>query len=144
MKELTKAYIAGLMDGEGCFRIERFKTPRSPIGYQYRTVVEISMCDKAPLELLAKTTNRNFQKEKTLPSGRICFKLVWRNGPAAEFIRQIIPYLICKKDEAALCLHFEDNVTPGRGRTYSPEDAIICEKIRCQVRDLKKVNKLRC
>jgi len=144
MKEVTKAYLAGLMDGEGCFRIEKYKSRLSPIGVQYRCVVEISMCDREPLELMAQVTNRNFQKDKTLPSGRICYKLVWRNGPAAELIRLLLPYLICKKDEAALCLHYEDNVAPGRGRTYTAEDAILCEKLRCQVRDLKKVNVLRC
>lgn len=144
MKEVTKAYIAGLMDGEGCFRIEKFKTSRSPIGVQYRTVVEITMCDKAPLELIATTTNVNFQKDKTLPSGRIAYKLVWRNGIAANFIRQILPYMIAKKQEASICLYFEDHITPGRGRTYKPEDADICEKFRNQVSNLKKINVLRC
>jgi len=144
MKEVTKAYIAGLMDGEGCFRIEKFKTERSPIGVQYRTVVEITMCDKRTIETLAKITDRNLQKPKKLPSGRIAYKLVWRNGPAAKFISQILPYLMCKKEEAALCLFFETHISPGRGRTYRQTDKEKCEKIRKQVSDLKRYGVTRC
>lgn len=138
MKEVVKAYIAGLMDGEGCFRIEKFKTARSPIGCQFRTVVEITMCDEKTISHIAETTNRNRQKPKTLPSGRVAHKLVWRNGHAAAFIRDILPYLIAKHEEARLCLFFEDHITPGRGRTYKPGDEIKCDLFRNQISNLKK------
>jgi len=138
MDETTKAYIAGLLDGEGCFHINKFATTKSPIGFQYRSVVEVAMCDKSPIEFAAKATGKNFS-EKPLKSGRIAYVLVWRNGIAANLIREILPYLHGKRDQAELLLYFEDHVTPGRGRTYKQSDAIICEDIRMRVKEMKAI-----
>ncbi|SRR5258708_14758780 len=144
MNKVTAAYLAGLMDGEGCFRLERFATDKSPIGFQYRTIVEITMCDQETIEYMASVTERKRIETKTLPSGRIAHKLVWRNGFAAAFIRDILPFLRGKKEQAELCLHFEDHITPGRGRTYRQEDKAICEAVRLKLSNLKKPIALRC
>ena len=140
MEPTTAAYLAGLFDGEGCFRLERFKTDRSPIGYQYRTIVEITMCDQETIAWVASQTGRDRIEDKILPSGRIAYKLVWRNSIAANLIRNLLPFLRSKKEQAELCLHFEDHITPGRGRTYSQDDAIKCEAVRLKLIDLKKPN----
>ena len=118
MDEITAAYIAGILDGEGCFRIDRFKTDRSPLGYQYRSIVEVTMCEQDSIEFIAQATGKNIY-QKTLPSGRISHTIVWRNRIAANLIRDILPYLRGKKPQAEICLHFEDNVTPGRGRRHN-------------------------
>lgn len=143
MDQVTAAYIAGIMDGEGCFRIERFRTDRSPIGFQYRTIAEVTMCERSTIEFIAAATGKKFG-QRTLPSGRTAYTIVWRNGIAGELIRSILPYLHGKRDQAALCLHFEDEITPGRGRTYTPEHAVVCEALRNQVSALKKPDALRC
>lgn len=143
MKELEKAYIAGIFDGEGCFRIDRFATARSPIGYQYRTTAELAMCDKLTIEFIAKLTKRHVQTKK-IPSGRILYLLIWRNSLASDLMRLLLPYLKGKKEQAKLCLHFEDTITPGRGRTYSQEDAVLCEEARLKCKELKRFNPNRC
>lgn len=143
MNEITKAYVAGLMDGEGCFRLERFRTDRSLIGFQYRTIVEVTMCDKETIDFVAIATGKNIYQRR-LPSGRTAYKIVWRNGIAAGLIRQILPYLRGKKEQAALCLHFEERITPGRGRSYKPDDLCRCENVRLELISLKQVETLRC
>lgn len=143
MDQITAAYIAGLMDGEGCFRIERFATARSPIGFQYRTVVELAMCDLAPVQFVAQACGRHIQRKK-IKSGRTVYLAVWRNGHAREFIAQILPYLHGKKDQAEICLYFEMYLTPGRGRTYRPEDRAKCEHMRSLCSSLKQFDALRC
>lgn len=142
MDAITAAYIAGLMDGEGCFRLDRFKTLRSPIGYQYRPIVEIAMCDRETIEFVARATDRHIQ-QKPIKSGRTVYLLVWRNNPACELIRILLPYLRGKKEQAELCLRYQE-ITPGRGRTYRPGDAVTLEALFLQIRALKQPIALRC
>jgi hypothetical protein len=143
MNSLDAAYIAGLMDGEGCFRIERFATDRSPIGYQYRTVAEIAMCDRAPIEFISQVCERHIQT-KPIKSGRTVYLVIWRNGFARDLIAEVLPYLRGKREQAEICLYFEKYITPGRGRTYKPEDRAKCEHMRNLCSSLKKYDALRC
>jgi hypothetical protein len=144
MEPTVAAYLAGLFDGEGCFRLERFATDRSPIGFQYRVIVEITMCDFETISFVAAQTDRKRIEHKTLPSGRIAFKLVWRNSLATALLQELLPYLHGKQEQAELCLHFEDRIAPGRGHTYRQEDKIRCEEVRQRLSDLKKPIALRC
>lgn len=143
MKETDIAYIAGVMDGEGCFRLEKFKTDRSPIGFQYRTTAELAMCDKSTIEFVSQRTNRHIQIKK-IKSGRTLYLIIWRNSFAASFMRLLLPYLIGKKEQVKLCLHFEDNITPGRGRSYAQSDAILCENVFLKLKELKRPHILSC
>ena len=82
MKPATAAYIAGLLDGEGCFRIDRFRTARSPIGFQYRPVIEIAMCDEGPLRFIAEQTQRHMQTKSTKTKGNRTVYAQWEDsGP---------------------------------------------------------------
>ena len=139
MKNTEAAYIAGLMDGEGCFYIERFATARSPIGFQYRVIATITMCDKATIEYVAKLTGKNFRTRKMLKSGRIAYTIDWRNGIAGDFIKSILRYLQNKKEQAEWCLRFNKEVTPGRGRTYTQAHFEQCEMFREKLKQLKRV-----
>lgn len=145
MDAVAKAYLAGLLDGEGCIRIERFATDRSPIGVQFRTIVEISMCDYTTMSWVAKATGRHIQKStRATKRGRKVYKLVWRNGHARDLLRELYPYLLGKAREAEVALHFEDHVTPGRGRTYAVDDEERCEALRQRLVSLKQSEAERC
>jgi len=137
LSDVDAAYIAGLVDGEGCIRIDRFKTDRSHIGFQYRTTVTIAMCDPETIRWVGTTTDRKIS-EYQIPSGRTVYTVVWRNGPAKELLLAILPFLRGKRPQAELCIHFEENITPGRGRTYKTGDKERCDEIRDRVSALKK------
>jgi len=121
MEPAEAAYIAGIMDGEGCFLIERFATKASPIGVQYRSSIQVTMCDYDTIKFIADLTGRHIQR-KTLPSKRTAYTVVWRNGFAVRFILQVLPFLRGKKEQAEILLDYERTMAPGRGRTYKPED----------------------
>jgi len=143
MKPTDAAYIAGLLDGEGCFYIERFATDASPIGFQYRSIVTVTMCDKETIDHVCAITGKNF-RERRLKSGRMAYTIDWRNNKAADLIRSILPHLIGKKKQAKWCLYFEEKIAPGRGRTYTPEHAVQCETIRTRLQVMKRPDALRC
>jgi len=99
MKKIDAAYIAGLMDGEGCFYIERFKSAASPIGFQYRVIATITMCDKRTIEWVCKVTGKSYRIRK-LASGRTAYTIDWRSGIAGELLKAILPFLQNKKEQA--------------------------------------------
>lgn len=144
MKPEHAAYIAGIMDGEGCFRMDRFRTSRSPIGFQYRPVIEVSMCNCEPIQFISELTGRHIQTTKAR-SGKKVYLIVWRNSAAADLIQQILPFLLGKKPQAETLLYFHENIAPGRGRTYSQDDFAICEYFFNRMKELKHIyTDLRC
>ncbi len=97
------------------------------------------MCDLETIQYVQSITDRKTIQKRKLRSGRTAYKLIWYNSHAAQIIRDILPYLRGKKTQAELCLHFEENITPGRGRSYKPEDKALCESIRQKLTDLKQL-----
>lgn len=143
MEPTQAAYIAGIMDGEGCFLIEKFATFKSPIGFQYRSSVQVTMCEYDTIKWIADLTDRHIQR-KTLKSGRTAYCVVWRNGLAVKFIQQILPYLQGKREQAEILIHYEANIAPGRGRTYRPEDKAMIEVERDKLVTIRATVAPRC
>jgi hypothetical protein len=105
MKERTKAYVAGLMDSDGCFGIYRSVTEERPTSnFQPRIVI-------ASVNLqLVKWLVANFGGFYTTcrpDKGRTWYQ--WnRNGStgAIKFLSDILPYLRVKKREAQTLKEF--------------------------------------
>ena len=143
MTDVEAAYIAGIMDGEGCFLIERFATERSPIGFQFRSSVQVTMCEFDTIKWIADLTERHIQR-KRLKSGRTGYTIVWRNRFAVQFIQQILPFLRGKREQAEILLDYEATIAPGRGRTYKPESLALCEQARSQLVAIRSAVAPRC
>ena len=133
MKATEASYIAGIIDGEGSIYLERFKAARSKTAlrrnltqWQYRIAVCVLMCDRSTIEFIAKRTKRNIQRrnlppkynERSFRRSLVAYGIVWRNGFAERFLREIMPYLVGKKEKARLALVFQDKYAPGRGRPF--------------------------
>jgi hypothetical protein len=136
------AYIAGVVDGEGCIRIGKFPTKRTPHGAQYRVIVEITMCEKETIEFVAQATQRSIQI-RILPSGKTAYKIVWYNSNANALLESILPFLRGKRTQAEACIQCH-TMMPGRGRSLTAENITSIEKIRAHVRWLKSAESLRC
>ncbi len=137
MNDIEAAYIAGLIDGEGCIRIWKAPNKISPAGFQYRTCVEITMCDTDTMAYVSEVTGRRMSA-RTIPSGRVAYKCIWYNHNAADLLRAIIPYLKGKKEQARLSLVFEDEVAPGKGRKMTADLMVKAEDLVRQVSNLKR------
>ena len=115
------AYLAGLIDGEGSFVIQktnvekiakssRSKTPK------YLAYFCIGMVDKEPLDLIRDTIGMGKVYEERVPDRRS----IWRIRFAGRltlipFVEQLLPYLRVKKERAELILDFCKNwETPGK------------------------------
>lgn len=144
------AYLAGLIDGEGSFVIQktsvekiakssRSKTPK------YLAYFCIGMVDKEPLDLIKDTIGMGKVYEERVPNRRS----IWRIRFAGRitlmpFIRQLLPYLIVKKKQAELLLNFCENwVTPdnegGKRKLVSDEELQRREEAYLKMRKLNAV-----
>ena len=143
MSDVEAAYIAGLMDGEGCFTVVKSKADNTPIKTQYGIRIEFCMCDRGPIELMASLFGRPIST-KVLKSGRTAYLVRFHAATAIAFTEAVLPYLLGKKRQAELILEMHRNHLPGRGKTHTEESVAAIERIRAELHGLKRAHLLRC
>jgi hypothetical protein len=133
LKETEKAYLAGIVDGEGTVTLSRQHKNETPIP-------SVSVANNN-LELLKRI--------KRLLGGTIVFKkkrkkhhsdsYVWtiRFDKALQFLKEIRKYLIVKKPQADLIILKYKSVTHRAGK-YTP--GMLKKKMRL-VAEIRKLNK---
>lgn len=139
MKETDLAYIAGIIDGEGCITV----SIRSPIlkygeiSQVYAPTVSVNMTDKNIIHWLQNITGEGkvyFQKSRNYRHKDLwTWRLCTRNG--TRLLKQIKPYLKVKRLQAELFMECaEIRSRSGRNR-YKPERQLEIVK---QIRALNK------
>lgn len=144
------AYLAGLIDGEGSFIIQktsvekihkssRSKTPK------YLAYFCIGMVDKAPLDLIRDTIGMGKVYEECVPDRRSIFRIRFGGRVTLiPFVKELLPYLIVKKRQAELLLDFCQNwVTPdnegGKRKLVSDQELQRREEAYLKMRKLNAV-----
>ena len=138
-------YVAGLFDGEGYITINKWEVPgRDYIRYQL--FVGVSMTDKPIIEMLAAQFGgmcANYKKQKQPNHRRVfCWKVSSKS--AVPFLRQTIPYLRVKREQAELVLRFQEHVTANSSVfKYQPERRAELYEYREAIRqELKRLHKV--
>lgn len=118
---MEKAYLAGLIDGEGYVAVTRARTSKSAKGCKrgisYRMMVAVRMCDLRPLVFAqgASGVGRVMAVKKAGKMKRPAWTWTVWSQQAAWFIREIRPYLVLKVAQADVCLEFQSAMRmPGR------------------------------
>ena len=129
------AWAAGITDGEGCLYISNTTSQGHPA---YTLYLQIKMCHKGAIEQFAKiSSGRAYQKEMT-PSGRKIWKCTLAGRKAADFLREMLPFLTVKKAEAKVAIKFQpDDSRKGR-RRYTLREIARCKRARARLQNLKK------
>jgi hypothetical protein len=115
------AYLAGIIDGEGCICVCRIKNPKAR-NYSHTIVVTISNTNEALMLWIGKIWGRPLRYEPGRSSNR---KPQWRadaTGQAAvKIIEAILPYMIAKKPQAELALQLANvkKFTIGEGLSHN-------------------------
>ena len=147
-------YIAGLFDGEGYVRINRWAKPKST-HIRYNLIVGINMTYRPIIEMLHEQFDGGLYENRydlRNPKQRIGYCWNVASQGAAAFLRLIQPHLIVKRDQVNLALEFQANIddnpyTPG-GRPKKTggiakrenRDALLAFREQCfiRIRDMKK------
>ena len=103
-------YIAGLFDGEGCIKIEKFNERRGGfIRPAHRLTCTITNTNPHPLAIVQDMFGGNLRCDVRDKDG---WRNVWRwsvsCAKAGHFLEVIKDHLIIKKQEAEVALDFQD------------------------------------
>ena len=138
------AYYAGFFDGEGSVSIcKHYENKKTLI-----TVVSISQVDPRPLQRLKEKYGGCLMLLKTKPvKNNGTSKPIWKwqvtNRQIEQFLQDIYPYLIVKKDEVDLALSVRKTMRTKKEQGFwrhTPEDvAVEREKIYKKYVDLRVV-----
>src|SRR3990172_3163537 len=126
-----RAYLAGLVDGEGCISISEYRNPKKTATTILTLSLTVSSCDKDILDYWAEKTGlgsvfigtRARSNSRTGYSWRLC------SNKAVELIDLIYPYLMLKKEQADIAVKFQETMGMRRdGKRLSPE--ILHQRLR--------------
>ena len=125
MTETEKAYLAGIIDGEGSIMLIRLSktTHPAPVLSVPSTTIELLYYIKKIIGFGKIIPKTNYNKEKH----KDCYTFTLIRNQALDVIKEIYPYLIIntKRERARLLLTDYKRLTPRNGR-YSPE--LLTEK----------------
>lgn len=126
MTELEKAYIAGIIDGEGSIMLQKFHNNEYP-----SPCVSIASTTLELLNWIKSVVGKGVIKQKKnydTVNHRDCYSYVLKYNDALQLLKEIYPYLIInsKKKRTELILTKYKSLTPRNGR-YSAE--LLQEKL---------------
>lgn len=124
MKAVDLAYMAGIVDGEGCIAIERYVSKGH--GY-YRAKLRVANTNKELLEFLKLYfggTISNFGKRS--PNQKPAYMWAIPGETAIKCIKALLPYLFLKRPQAQLAIKFQSKKR-GKGYYKTPKELAVEE-----------------
>ncbi len=126
MTETEKAYIAGIIDGEGSIMLQRIHKNEHP-----SPCVSITSTTLELLEWIKDTVRKGrvlSKKNYNIEKHKDCYSYVLRRNDAISLLNDIYPYLIIntKKKRAELIISKYKSVTPRNG--YYTDEMLIAKE----------------
>ncbi len=120
MTEIEKAYIAGIIDGEGSIMLQRFHTNQypAPCVSIASTTIELLTWLKGTIGYGVIIKKKNYNPEKH----KLSYSFVIKQNNAIKLLEDIYPYLIIesKRKRAEMIITQYKSLTPRNGR-YTDE-----------------------
>jgi hypothetical protein len=112
MNPVELAYLAGIIDGEGCISIPRWKNPKRA----RRIVLTVTMKQPEAVWELSRIFGGRVNKVD-----KKYIRWTIGNQNAADALTNLLPYLRVKHEEAVLALKFQDSVNENRDNYRLPD-----------------------
>lgn len=122
MEETARAYAAGIVDGEGCIEILKWKTfrTRKVYGPRYVLAVEIQMADNEVLDWLQERLGgaiiTKFPKNSR---HRTCYRWMLYSKRAFDFLQEIKDFIVLKKEQIKIAEEFTNKPKEEREKLYT-------------------------
>jgi hypothetical protein len=106
------AYLAGIVDGEGCFYIGNIKQGKYGNGLQWHSMLKVTSCDECLIlwleDIFGGSKDSRYRWTSKKKFTRPVFN--WQaTGDMLDYILpKIIPYLIIKKDHCKIMLQYRE------------------------------------
>ena len=115
MEEVEKAYMAGIVDGEGYVGIKKATLRKDCHHPCYHARIQIRMVDEPAIHFIASTLGGNYYSEKPhAEKGKPLFCYQASDLRAGEILRTLLPFLRVKKAQALNVLAFRELQSQGK------------------------------
>lgn len=150
LSSLSISYAAGFVDADGCIGIAKSKNVRNPKCPRYSLRITVMGVHKGIIDWFQKNFGGSVHC-KVSRHGNSCYlphhRVQWRweatGNVAIPIIKQLVPYLIVKKEQGELAVKFQEMKNRDRGKYGTrpvPHDIINTrEKMYLEMRELKRV-----
>lgn len=129
--ETDKAYLAGLVDGEGHITLTKSSQRNGSI--RYTLTVGVTNTHRATLEAIAAEWNGNLTEQRhRTDRGRPILSVVWGAQKAARVLEAIQPYMRIKSEQCRVALEFMATANPPEHRSRS-----VTDEVRARRHELK-------
>jgi hypothetical protein len=136
------AWLAGIIDGEGCIRISQYWNKREKCR-GYDLVVAVTMTHSPTLTLIKQICHVG-KIYKEAPRGlnrKPTYKWMSSDRQAAAVLRSCLPFMVTKKDQAQVALDFMVSKTlwghPGSKRPVAPQEVARRDRLAKKLKDMK-------
>lgn len=147
MKEKL-AYLAGVIDSDGCIHIDRYRDQRKKDkSYQYTVRLQVGVTRKEIIDWLLEhfggETRMYVNKSRHVNRNDM---LIWRKSAteAIELVKKVRPYLVLKTPRADVAIEFEKtimNKTECRSKKFSKEREEKMKKKALLHEQMRRLNK---
>lgn len=106
MTPVEQSWLAGVIDGEGWIGIRK----RNEIKGYYSSNIGVTNCNIPFLLNIVKITgvNRVYSKKRSNPKWRDVYRWHLDGDRVIDVLKQILPYLIIKKNQASLAIDLQN------------------------------------
>lgn len=106
--ETERAYAAGLIDGEGCIRICHRFQKRTHVSEQFWMSVQVNATSSDMIDYLhSRWGGSKAELDSSQPNRRRIYRWVITSKQAAQFLEDIYPFLVVKKEQAMFARSFQ-------------------------------------
>jgi len=118
MTDTELAYLAGIIDGEGCFFIGLFRTKATKNLLNYHTYIKISNNEKSLIDWIReKAGATNIQQERPTRKSlvnRSCYSSQITGTTLDALLPKILPYLVIKRRQCEIMMRMRSTFVPHR------------------------------
>ncbi len=149
------SYLAGVFDGEGCVSITKKKQRLDMYHAYYSIYLQVQMCDKEIPTLFQCVFGGSLSVHTYNGKGKENWRPKWSwsmsDRKTEEVMKDLLPYVILKRPQLEVALHFLDNRTlhtnkNGRYVRTSDEilalqeaDYLLCRNLKGRILPRKEV-----
>ena len=134
-------YLAGYIDGDGCFYCGQVKQGRYGSGYQFSIKLIVTSCDKLPIDWMRNTFGGNNETQlrpaKNRPFDRVVYQWVATGELLDEILHKLEPHLKNKKRQCQIMLELRKTFK-NIGSERLPQE-IIVERLKL-ITQMRSIN----
>ena len=142
LSETQKAYIAGIIDGEGCISIGKSYKSIGVSAY-HSLVILVVNCDRGLIDYMVDTVGEGhvYVQQGRKANHRPLHQWIIGQREAQRFLKEVRDYLVIKRDQADVALNFMktfDGIVPSGG--YRTPKSVLRQRDEYEVllKQLKK------